>query len=65
MTTIKVSVEVDFTKSYVQQKSEFMYQYMQQYLTALMKEYPSVSQAAVAVQTDRKFLGELIRDYVK
>jgi hypothetical protein len=65
MTVIQVAIEVDFTKTYTEQKNEFTRQYMRQYLTALMKEYPSVSQAAIAVHTDRKHLGSLIRYYLR
>ena len=66
MNTFTITVEIDMTKSYADNKRQVFTAFLRSYLPVLINAHDGViAQAAITAQTDRKHLGMLVKRYLK
>jgi transcriptional regulator with PAS, ATPase and Fis domain len=64
--TITIRIVVDEKNSYSETKKALNDEFMRQYLTLVMERHENnITKVAAAIKTDRRFLGKLVKKYVK
>jgi hypothetical protein len=64
--SVTVRVLIDDQKTYSECKSEFIDTYLKLYLEIIMHYHGyNITKAAAAIKTDRRFLGKLVKKYLK